>query len=265
MGTLRTAFTVTISLTAASLAAVGPAQARVSDAGVTAYTCDGQQATLVGTQERDHLVGTPGPDVIVALGRPDWIDARGGNDVICAGKGDDTIYGGRGDDRIFAEGNRTGPDDEYYGDMIHDGPGDDYMNGGHDLGTDYVYYDTATSPIRVDQPAARIVGDSSGHDTIALLGGVYGTPYDDVFIGSNDGSSFHGGAGDDRMRLAGGYDYAYGDAGNDRLIGGGGDDSLYGGPGDDYLDGTRGFDWGLGDAGTDTCIHVDHRLKCELR
>ncbi len=63
-------------------------------------TCEGQPATIVGTEGADDLVGTSGPDVIVGLGGDDRIDALAGEDVVCGGAGDDTILGGRRVDRL---------------------------------------------------------------------------------------------------------------------------------------------------------------------
>ena len=66
------------------------------------FTCDGLQATIVGTPGDDVLNGTPGPDVIVGLQGDDTIHGMGGDDTVCAGQGDDMILGGAGFDVIFA-------------------------------------------------------------------------------------------------------------------------------------------------------------------
>ena len=66
-------------------------------------TCDGQVATIVGTQDDDFIIGTDGPDVIVTLGGDDVIFGEGGDDIICSGQGDDFVYGGQGADRIFGQ------------------------------------------------------------------------------------------------------------------------------------------------------------------
>ena len=81
----------------------------------TAPTCDGREATLVGTDGDDVLTGTDGPDVIVALDGRDEIAAGAGDDVVCAGPGDfvdlpdvegvrsEHVDGGDGNDRLFGE------------------------------------------------------------------------------------------------------------------------------------------------------------------
>jgi Ca2+-binding RTX toxin-like protein len=48
-------------------------------------SCNGRQATIVGTDGNDRVRGTTGPDVIVARGGNDFVRSRAGNDVICGG------------------------------------------------------------------------------------------------------------------------------------------------------------------------------------
>ncbi|MDP9295320.1 MAG: hypothetical protein M3O88_01320, partial [Actinomycetota bacterium] len=52
-------------------------------------TCNGQRATIVGTQGSDKIHGTNHGDVIVALGGNDVVKAGGGKDLVCAGDGAD--------------------------------------------------------------------------------------------------------------------------------------------------------------------------------
>jgi Ca2+-binding RTX toxin-like protein len=99
-----------------------------------AVECDGQPATLVGTDDDDVLVGTAGPDVIVALAGDDVIRSRGGNDVICGGDGQDRLRGGAGDDRLF------GQEDGQLGDILVGGGGSDYLDGYSELRDDRMKY-----------------------------------------------------------------------------------------------------------------------------
>ncbi|HVY54238.1 MAG TPA: calcium-binding protein [Thermodesulfobacteriota bacterium] len=70
--------------------------------------CNGQVATIVGTNGPDLIIGTPGRDVIVGLGGNDDIRSGGGNDVVCAGNGNDVVRLGNGADRGFGgPGNDT--------------------------------------------------------------------------------------------------------------------------------------------------------------
>jgi Ca2+-binding RTX toxin-like protein len=83
--------------------------------------CDGQRATIQGTDEDDKIVGTPGHDVIKGLKGDDKIKGKGGNDLLCGQRGDDRIFGGRGDDVLIGgKGN----------DFLKGGPGHDRMFGG---------------------------------------------------------------------------------------------------------------------------------------
>jgi Ca2+-binding RTX toxin-like protein len=68
-----------------------------------APSCDGQPATVVGSDGDDTLSGTPGNDVIAGLNGNDTIDGGLGDDVICGGKGNDTVTGNGGNDRLFGQ------------------------------------------------------------------------------------------------------------------------------------------------------------------
>ena len=107
--------------------------------GQVAPTCNGLEATIIGTDGRDNLRGTPGDDVIVGLGGPDRIVGLGGNDTICGGTGRDFIRGNNGRDTIFGEGGRDrihggGGRDAIHGmggnDLLLGGNGDDHIDGG---------------------------------------------------------------------------------------------------------------------------------------
>ena len=67
-----------------------------------AISCNGKQATIVGTAGDDHLVGTAAADVMVGLGGNDELDARGGDDTLCGNEGNDNLNGGTGTD--FCDG-----------------------------------------------------------------------------------------------------------------------------------------------------------------
>ena len=88
-------------------------------------TCDGLQATIVGTANGEIINGTEGNDVIVGLGGDDRISGGGGDDRICGGDGNDLLSGGDGNDRMFGG---AGNDD------LSGGPGNDRLQG--DAGTD---------------------------------------------------------------------------------------------------------------------------------
>jgi hypothetical protein len=129
--------------------------------------CNGEPATIIGTEGDDVLTGTNGRDVIAGLGGNDVINGLKGNDVICGDDGNDTInasfgedlvFGGRGDDTL----NGDKGEDQLFG-----GLGTDVLNGG--VGTDIcdggIGQDTATaceSTDNVTMAVKRVVVDNGG-------------------------------------------------------------------------------------------------------
>ena len=72
-------------------------------------SCEGERATIVGTDRGDEIVGTRRADVIVSRGGKDTIRSRSGADVICSGDerdrveasgGNDQVNGGEAQDRV---------------------------------------------------------------------------------------------------------------------------------------------------------------------
>jgi len=172
----------------------------------TAWSCDGQAATIVGTPGADNLRGTPGADVIVARQGNDVIDGLGGDDIICAGKGNDRIFGGGGFDVIFgAQGNDT----------IYAASG-------------------ATAATRADTKGARMFG-GAGDDTI------HGSNKWDRMQGGPGTDALLGYEGRDWMRAGAGNDAVDGGPGIDDLHGGNGADFIVVSAGD-VVKGGAGFD-----------------------
>jgi RTX calcium-binding nonapeptide repeat (4 copies) len=126
--------TLLASLTVAIFAA--PASARP--------TCQGQSATIVGTNAGEVIIGTGKKDVIVARGGNDVVRGGGGNDVICGNKGHDKLVGGPGGDLLVGQ---TGRDKLSGGpgrDRLLGGPDDDSLNGG--TGDDACLQGTGSGP-----------------------------------------------------------------------------------------------------------------------
>ena len=73
---------------------------RSSQAPVDQITCNGQVATIVGTDGAEKLRGTTGDDVIAGLGGEDVVRGGSGDDLLCGGRGDDHVRGGRGKDSL---------------------------------------------------------------------------------------------------------------------------------------------------------------------
>lgn len=94
-------------------------------------TCDGEAATLLGSDGPDTLVGGPGTDVIVGLGDDDVLVGGGGYDTLCGNGGDDVLRGGLGADVLLGGAG----DDTLLGGggndvLIGGGGGDDVCDGG---------------------------------------------------------------------------------------------------------------------------------------
>jgi len=184
-------------------------------------TCQGEPATIVGTDGNDLLSGTSDDDVIVGLAGDDQIRGNGGFDLICGGDGNDTLVetnpGWIG--LAFAAGDA----------------GDDVIQAGGDAIVIADYEESPTA-VTVDLGAGTATGD--GTDTLIAVRGAWGSQFDDSLTGSGQ------------------TDFLLGDAGNDTLSGLGGKDVLEGGLGDDAMDGGSGTDGGwYGDSAT--AVHVD--------
>lgn len=91
--------------------------------------CNGQVATIVGTEGDDTINGTDGPDVIHGLSGNDTISGFGGDDLICGGAGHDILFGGLGNDVLLG---MPGNDDlrgSYGHDTLMGGLGNDSLTG----------------------------------------------------------------------------------------------------------------------------------------
>lgn len=133
-------------------------------------TCQGFEATYVGTEGPDIFEGTAARDVVVALGGADIIHGNGGDDVICAGTGGDTVYGGPGDDLIIG------------------GRGNDELRGGN--GEDVVRGAKGRDEVRGGNAPDVVVG-GDGFDR------AYGGGDDDVVKGGGGDDTLWGGTGND--------------------------------------------------------------------
>jgi Ca2+-binding RTX toxin-like protein len=251
--------------------------------------CDGDEATIVGTERNDTIVGTAGDDVIVGLGGNDKIDGGGGNDVICgerddyAGKvyGNDTINGGAGSDIIrgdeltfFGNGGMHGGNgnDTIDGgagyDSIDAGGGNDVVHGGADSddisdlagGNDRFYGGDGSDYITDDGGGSNVFDGGAGRDTLrgdadhaADRGNnaYNGGDGDDGIIDQDGNAVVFGGAGNDYISTDAGNDAVSGGDGDDNIVTRGGNDTLAGGAGDDRLDAGDGNDWLVGGKGLD--------------
>ena len=120
-------FTCTVEF--ATLFGNVPGTCQVTQVEYPPYMCNGQVATIVGTDAGEPISGTANADVIVARGGNDTITALGQGDVVCGGPGNDSIDGGAGNDTLFGNSG----DDTINGaggtDVCNGGPGNDTFSG----------------------------------------------------------------------------------------------------------------------------------------
>lgn len=266
--------TLTTRTAIIGLAATALVPAMGAGPATAATTCDGKAATIVAPEPTSYpptpVQGTPGDDVIVGTDQDDVLLGGGGNDTICGLGGADRIVGGEGDDRLFG-GLDFYDYEDYDGDHVEPGPGDDHVDLGHDPVTeelswgtytwDQVSYAHASGPVTVDLTAGTATGE--GNDTIApiqLVGGVEGSAFDDHLTGSEQIDWITAGAGDDVVDGRGGNDHLLADEPTRRLPAQReqlpGDDVVDGGDGKDEIEGGYGVDTLRGGAGRDV-IRVD--------
>jgi len=161
-----------------------------------AITCNGIEATIIGTSGDDVIDGTAGDDVIVGLEGNDIIKGKGGNDVICGDEGNDQLFGNAGSDTIFG------------------GEDADFIEGNN--GADTIF----------GEDGDDIISGKRGADTIDGGNG------NDLIFGGDGADVISGGDGNDTIEGGAVGDTISGDAGNDKLIGDAGSDNLDGGTND---------------------------------
>ena len=111
--------------------------------------------------------------------------------------GFDVVYGYAGNDAIYG----LGGDDALTG-----GLGADYLNGGS--GIDWAYYNDSTAGVTVSLASGTGANGYADGDHLVSIESLYGSNYDDLFVGNSGSNTLRGVFG------------------NDVLKGGGGDDSL---------------------------------------
>ncbi len=131
-------------------------------AGAQTPTCNGLDATIVGTSGSDRIYGTDGNDVIVALGGVDIIRSGDGNDTICGGEGRDRVYSGRGADTILGEEGNDRILGQAGTDTIFGGPGRDTILGGG--GNDSIAAGGGNDKRIEGGPGTDIINGGSGND-----------------------------------------------------------------------------------------------------
>lgn len=167
------------------------------------------------------------------------------NDVLIGDAGVNYLHGGQGDDTLIGGGG----DDHFEG-----GAGVDFIDGGE--GYDTISYDDGFAagafvdlrvPVQYPYDQAR-----HGSDKLISVEGIWGSNYDDAFIGNAAENGLFGNGGNDTLTAIGGGDLLDGGAGDDLLTASAqGGDVLRGGDGDDALVGGEGLDTLVGGQGQD--------------
>lgn len=260
--------------------------------------CDGQTATIVGTNGDDVLFGTDGDDVIAGLGGNDTISGLGGDDRICGGLGEDTLYG---EDDVFTPPATTGGNDRIFGQeggdlLIGDfgnfsGPAgtivfaaNDYIDGGAD--DDIIAGASLEASVTVTTVSYEFDNDTllGGHGSDTIYGQVKHLTYTATgpVLLNNGNTIIDGGEGADTIYgdwetfAIAGSGSAVTNGWRDTIIGGDGSDTIYGdalngndqvspnrGGADDTIDGGSGTDNGDAGPGIDTCTDTESVTSCE--
>ena len=159
---------------------------------------DGGYATGDSFQGIENLIGSDFNDTLVGNVRANVLTGNDGNDFINADRGNDTLLGGAGNDTLIG------------------GFGQDTLNGGD--GIDTVRYANANSRAVVDlSTGAGTAGHSFG-DMLISIENLFGSNFNDVFIGDAGDNTLNGWNGVDRLTGGEGNDTLIGGAGNDRFI-----------------------------------------------
>lgn len=227
---------------------LAPAVLSFAPASAGGGTCQGQTATMVGTDGDDDLDGTVLPDVVVLGAGNDTFHGRQGDDVVCGGEGNDQLFGSSGNDSLDGDGGRDKIWGEVDDDQVRGGTGNDLLRGGegNDLvrgagggdlvvesagndqatggtGKDVVSYRDATTSITVNWASGAVTG--AGNDSLGHFERFVGSRQADTINGSGEFDDLAGGGGDDRIYGFGDRDLlrissgeARGGAGNDLFI-----------------------------------------------
>lgn len=219
---------------------------------------------LVGNKYIDTLLGDDGADVLVGFLE---------RDILLGGAGDDLIIGGgaqlplKGVMTEISEEDPSGlayfdrPNPLTFADTLIGGDGADTLVGGS--------WDDSENADGILKESELDLGDLTFQESWGFNNVIWGGAGDDLVYGANGFDTLGGGAGDDILRGYDAPDVIYGGAGNDTLLGGAGDaelfhreagggytatEELYGGPGNDQLSGEAGDDKLYGGTGNDMLI-----------
>jgi Ca2+-binding RTX toxin-like protein len=175
----------------------------------------------------ENVIGTAYQDFINGNSRPNFLSGRGGHDNITGAGGNDTLDGGAGSDSYHFAGSNLGTDS-----IIERANTDndtlDFSGMLAGVTVDLTKFGTNYAVNSADL-TLRLANDTA-------IENVYGSNYNDHFIGNSRDNGLWGLGGNDLITGGAGYDYVDGGDGDDRLVT---DalDTVYGGLGKDRFDG----------------------------
>ncbi len=109
------------------------------------------------------------------------------DDVVKGNAVDNEIFGLAGNDRLFGGAGN---------DLLIGGLGDDLLDGGEGVDAIYYHLDPVQSGVRINMRTNQVMG-ASGTDTLVSIERVWGSRFNDEFIGSDRDDFFIGDEGDD--------------------------------------------------------------------
>ncbi len=137
----------------------------------------------------------------------DIIRGDGQNNVLIGSTGDDQLFGRDGDDTLTGQGGN---------DVLDGGAGADTLQGG--AGFDIASYASALAGVHADLiQTGNNTGDAAG-DSYNAIGGLRGSAFDDVLLGTFGQNRLEGGAGKDVLQGRRGGDTYNGGAGDDVFV-----------------------------------------------
>jgi Ca2+-binding RTX toxin-like protein len=154
----------------------------------------------------EAIIGSGFADILGGDDQANELRGNGGNDFLIGAGASDTLIGGNGNDVL------SGGDDQ------------DRLEGND--GVDVAYYRDSKSGVSAGLARGGYAGEAFG-DSFFEIENIWGSRFDDVLAGDNNGGQVYGFEGNDNLSGLGGDDFFYGGTGSDTIVGGTGADSAF--------------------------------------
>jgi Ca2+-binding RTX toxin-like protein len=161
-------------------------------------------AFVHGGSGEDVIHGGVGLDQLYGDGGADHLYGGKGNDLLDGGSGKDVVKGGHGSDQIFDGSGNDVVHGGRGGDTFEVGGGDDHLHG--NKGSDEAQYESNPAGVHVDLASGKATDGYGGHDHLAGIAVVSGTPFADKLLGSDGPNTLIGNGGADVIHGRGGDD-----------------------------------------------------------